>query len=360
MIMQTQPTFTGSEQEAMNQYLQSGGWLTEHKKTKEFEAEVAAFLGVEHCIAVTSGTSALMAAFAAIPRTKEEQFIVVPDMTMIATANAATFVGLTSFFVDVDAETGCMDVDTLLEAVDPIKDKVVGIAYVDFNGRSDGIHDIKDICWHNKWALIEDACQAFGSCSEQNIKLGTIGDVGCFSLSPHKIITTGQGGLIVTNKDSYASAIMKIKDFGRSAPGIDNHVELGINLKFTDLQAVIGLEQLKNIDWRISRKREIYERYWQHFRDIEKVYMAPLHKHETPWFIDIYVNNQKHMIEVLTENEIGCRPMYPQVSSQVPYEAVEENENSIAMSESGLWLPSHLGLSNKQIDEVCKVIKSVK
>jgi perosamine synthetase len=358
MILQTQPSFTGSEQDAMNQYLQSGGWLTEHKKTREFEGAIADFLGIDHCIAVPNGTAALMAAYSVIPRKEKEKYIIVPDMTMIATANAASFVGLTPFFVDVSADTGCMDADQVMNAVEPIADQVVGVAYVDFNGRSDGLHDIKELCCARKWALIEDACQAFGSFSEHNVKLGTVGDIGCFSLSPHKIITTGQGGLIVTNNASYAKRLRQLKDFGRAAPGVDDHVAMGINLKFTDLQAVIGLEQIKNIEWRMARKKEIYERYRQHFREVPYVSMPPLSSHETPWFIDVYVNDPAHTATVLEENDIGCRPMYPQVSTQAPYEVHEENENSAELSRSGLWLPSYLELTNQQIDTVCKVLKS--
>jgi perosamine synthetase len=172
---------------------------------------------------------------------------------MIATANAVRFIGAEPKFVDIDCETLCLDVDKTHEALD---NSVTAIIHVALNGRSSDVKSLKGIV-----PVIEDSCQAFGSYCD-GYPSGTIGEIGVYSLSPHKIITTGQGGIVVTNDFMLYERIKRLKDFGRCYSEDDETVHFGINSKFTDFQAVIGIEQIKRIKQRISRKCEIYDRYF--------------------------------------------------------------------------------------------------
>ncbi len=128
------------------------------------------------------------------------------------------------------------------------------------NGRGKYIKEFVKFCKENELYLIEDAAQSFGSKVDGQF-LGTLGDIGSFSFSPHKIITTGQGGALVTNDEKLHEKIERLKDFGRLQGGADIHDYFGINSKFTDIQAVIGIEQIKKLKERIKRKKEIYLQY---------------------------------------------------------------------------------------------------
>jgi perosamine synthetase len=207
--------------------------------------------------------------------------------------------------------------------------------------------------------LIEDACQAFGSKWNEKF-LGTWGDIGVFSFSPHKIITTGQGGAIVTNNDEVYERIKKLKDFCRIKPGVDIHTGIGFNFKFTDLQAVIGIEQLKMIEFRIKRKKEIYEKYMDGLSEVEFIQFLPEYLSQTvPWFVDIITETPRDkIISYLKENGIGSRPFYPAIHSQEPYRECKGTFNiSSAIALRGLWLPSSIGLKDEEIKQIINVIE---
>lgn len=363
MIEQTKPLLGETEQKAVAEYLKSGGWLTEFKKTREFEEVLAGFLGVKHCILVPSGTVALALACMVFANAKNKK-VLVPNMSMIATANAVLLAGMEVELCDISLQDGCMDYGSLIRY--SAREDIAGIMHVSFNGRATGLDLVKNECKKNGWFFIEDACQAFGS--QCNLKpLGTFGDIGCFSLSPHKIITTGQGGFLVTNNDFHAGKIRHLKDFGRRKPGIDDHIDLGFNFKFTDLQAVIGLAQMETINWRIDRKKEIYDRYYVNLADVENLKMFERLEEQVPWFIDLYVDVdmqpnyvKEHIIADLNKNKIGYRPMYPPIHTQAPYRAWGSYPASEQISRDGLWLPSHLELTDEEIDQICDVIKGEK
>jgi perosamine synthetase len=360
MIEQTKPLIGEKEQKAVEEYLKSGGWLTEFKKTKELEEQIAAFLGVKHCILVPSGTVALTLA-CMVFATDNKDIVVVPDMTMIATANAALLAGMNVTFCDINKPWLCLDFCKLANMVHS-NPNISGIIYVDFNGRAAQLRQIQQLCRDHNLFFIEDACQAFGSKFDGEY-LGTFGDIGCFSLSPHKIITTGQGGFLVTNNDFYATRLRHLKDFGRRASGVDDHIDLGFNFKFTDLQAVVGLVQLETIRWRLGRKKQIYDRYYNKLNNNKNFTMIKREDETVPWFVDLYIDGtiqpnymKEHIIAALGRNKIGYRNMYPPLHTQAPYRTWVSCPVSEEISRDGLWLPTHLDLTDEQIDKICDCI----
>lgn len=363
MIEQTKPLLGETEQKAVAEYLKSGGWLTEFKKTREFEEALAGFLGVKHCILVPSGTVALALACMVFANAKNKK-VLVPNMSMIATANAVLLAGMEVELCDVSLHDGCMDYGSLIRY--SAREDIAGIIHVSFNGRGKDLYLLKDECKRHGWFFIEDACQSFGSRRNKQ-HLGTFGDIGCFSLSPHKIITTGQGGFLVTNNDFHAGKIRHLKDFGRRKPGIDDHIDLGFNFKFTDLQSVIGLAQMETIGWRIDRKKEIYDKYYANLADVENLEMFECSEEQVPWFIDLYVREdsphgylKERIITALNKNKIGYRPMYPPIHTQAPYRAWGSYPISEQINREGLWLPSHLELTDEEVISICEIIKSEK
>ena len=168
--------------------------------------------------------------------------VIVPNYTMIATVNAVKFLGLKPVIVDIDKNTFTLNLEIVKKCV---TNKTKCILHVSLNNRYVNMDELVEYCKVNNYYLIEDAAQSLG-CRINGKNLGTFGDIGCYSLSSPKIISTGQGGILVTNNDKLANKIKMIKNFGRKESGKDDFITFGVNLKYTDIQAVIGIEQLKN------------------------------------------------------------------------------------------------------------------
>lgn len=210
--------------------------------------------------------------------------------------------------------------------------------------------------------LVEDAAQSLGSkCGEKH--LGTFGDVGSLSFSVPKIITTGQGGALLTDSEELYRNIAMIKDFGRTKSGVDYHEVMGFNFKFTDIQAIIGIEQMKKLDWRVKRKKEIYKLYTDLLNGLEKAEFIETNLRDTaPWFIDIMIKGgrsvRERLASALDRDGIGTRPFYPAIHTQPPYSVVKGDfKNAEYVSESGLWLPSSSFLSDEDVERVCQAIR---
>ena len=176
-----------------------------------------------------------------------------------------------------------------------------------------------------------------------------------------KIITTGQGGMILTNDDNLAYKIRQIKDFGRASGGLDIHDTIGYNFKFTDLQATLGLSQFSQLSARIKRKREIYEIYNHFLSGIDPVQLKLLPNdinYTTPWFYEILVENRNELKKHLKNFNIGTRDMYPPINKQAAYNQNEFFPVSENIGEKGLWLPSFVQLTDEDVAFICKQIIS--
>jgi len=213
-IPQMEPWFDEKEADALHKYVLSGGWGTEFSQTEKFEQLLRDYTGAKHCIVTTSGTVTLTLALLAAG-VKEHDEVIVPDLTMIATPNSAKLIGAVPILVDVDNKTLNIDIAKVEAAITP---KTKAVIHVSYNGRCNHIYDLKDFCSLNNIYLIEDAAQSLGSFYRSS-HLGTIGDIGSLSFSSPKVITTGQGGALLTNHAELALKLRKLKDFGRRSGG---------------------------------------------------------------------------------------------------------------------------------------------
>jgi len=354
-IHQVEPYIAEPEIKAMNDYLRSGGWLTEFRKTEEFERMLADFLGVKYAVVVTSGTVALYLSMLAAEIGPSDS-VMVPDYTMIASANSVKWAGADVVSCDIEKDTLCLDLNCLT-----LKENTRALMYVDINGRSGNMEEVVNFCKENKLYLIEDACQALGS-KWNNKFLGTFGDMGVFSFTPHKIITAGQGGAVVTDNEDLYNRVKKLKDFCRITPGVDVHSDIGYNFKFTDLQAVIALEQLKTIDYRIKRKKQVYGEYMELLSDVDCAEFLPMDLEQSvPWFIDMLLKDKSRdeLVLHLKKNGIGSRPFYPPIHSQKPYSYPQGNfDITVDIASRGIWLPSSISLNSEDIKRICDSIKA--
>lgn len=352
-----QPWIDQEERKAMTEYLKGGGWLMEFKKTEEFEEMIAQFTGAKFASVVSNGTVSLFVALKALGIGNADE-VLVPNYSMIASANAVILVGAKPILIDVYKDNLCIDLNLAQKA---ISKKTKALMFVSINGRSPDMSKVVSFCRKNNLYLIEDAAQSLGSKWEEK-HLGTFGEIGSFSFSAPKVITTGQGGALVTNSDDLIKKIRQVKDFGRLKSGVDEHIVLGYNFKFTDLQAVIGIEQMKKLSFRVNRKKEIYELYRKTLSSIPQIHFIPTDLENTsPWLIDILAERRDGLITYLLNNQIGSRKFYPPIHTQAPYNKWQEYQNSHfpiseEISANGLSLPSASFLTDQTILRICKVI----
>ncbi|RME96562.1 MAG: DegT/DnrJ/EryC1/StrS family aminotransferase [Verrucomicrobia bacterium] len=355
-IPQVEPWLSGTEAEALARYLAGGGWLTEFRQTRAFEEAIARAAGVPHAVCVTSGTVALCLALQAAGIGPGDR-VLVPDYTMIATINAVLWCGAEPVLCDIDPETLCADLRSLTPPPG-----CRALMYVEINGRAGDLDGALEFCRRHGLVLIEDAAQAMGS-RHRGRPLGGFGRAGIYSFTPHKIITTGQGGAVVTADAGLAARVRQLKDFHRTAPGIDEHDGIGYNFKFTDLQAVVGLEQIRRLEERIERKKAVYRRYQEGLDGLEPVRLIPTDlEQNAPWFVEILLPDRATrdaLQEHLRARGIGSRPFYPPIHTQPSHRqyAVAPLPVSADIAPRGLWLPSSMGLTDEQIDRVCRAVR---
>lgn len=354
-INQMEPWFGIEEQDALNAYMGEGGWITEFKKTFEFQDLIKEYTGAKHCFVVNNGTISLtLMAMAAGLLAGDE--VLVPNYSMIATPNSVKLFGAEPKFVDVDRQTLCISLE---EIKSHVTEKTRAVFLMNANGRYPAeIDEIVSFCNNNNLILLEDSAQALGSFYPDGMHQGRKGIAGSFSFSAPKIISTGQGGAIITDDDEVAMNISRLKDFGRSGGGNDVHATIGFNFKFTDIQAVIGITQMAKLKWRVVRMKEIYSRYMNNLAEIQEVcFFNQDLQNTTPWFIDVKVERRGELMQWLRDCNIGTRVMYPPINKQAAYNVQGEHLVSTEIGEKGLWLPSSSRLSNEQIDYICDRIK---
>jgi perosamine synthetase len=356
-IPQMIPWFGDEEADAVSAYMRSGGWITEFQQTERFEAMLATYTGSKHCIVTNNGTISLtLAAIAAGIVAGDE--VIVPNYTQIATPNSVLMIGANPVFVDVEPETLCMDVELARAAITP---KTRAISLVSANGRypKAGIKAFEALCAEHGLVLIEDSAQALGSFYPDGRHIGTVGAIGSFSFSVPKIITTGQGGALVTNDDALAATLRKLKDFGRSGGGNDIHDMIGYNFKFTDIQAAIGIEQMKKLPERVDMKKAMYARYREGLSGIDGLTLFDQDQSLCPpWFIDVLARDRDALQVHLKSAGVGSRVMYPPINAQKAYARPGSFPVSERVGAEGLWLPSSAQLSANEIDRVCAAIRS--
>lgn len=350
-----EPWFGREEKKAIIDYLDEDGWMTEFKRTQLFEQMIAEYTKVKHCVVVNNGTVSLTLAALAVG-VKAGDEVIVPNYTMIATPNSVLLFGAKPVFVDVERATLCLDIQKVKKA---ITKKTKAIMLVSSNGRypASGIEAFVRLCKQHNLILIEDSAQSLGSHYPDGRHIGSVGAVGSFSFSAPKVVSTGQGGALITNDDDIARRLRKLKDFGRTSGGTDLHDSIGYNFKFTELQACLGIEQMKKLAWRVKRKKEIYRLYKKLLRGIKEIsFFEQDLVHTTPWFIDVLVERREALMKFLKENGVGTRLMYPPINKQQAYRYKGEYPVSNLVGEKGLWLPSASQLTDREVRRVCAAI----
>jgi perosamine synthetase len=349
------PELAGTELEHLQAVLDSK-YLNDGEVARRFERQFADVVGVPYAVAVTSGTAALFMGLAACGVGQGDE-VLVPDMTFIATANAVRLAGATPVLVDVDRATLTMDPDAAERA---ITKRTKAIVPVHVTGRAGTLSRILELATSRGLAVVEDAAEAFlsrhaGRC------LGTLGTAGCFSFSPAKTITTGQGGMVVTSDPEMHTRLRQLKDQGRAVTGTggdDIHAVVGYNFKLTNLQAAIGLAQLPRAAERIARMREIQRIYRSELSSLRGITVLPFASDEVPQWTDVLIEERDRVAAELREQGMQSRNFWFPVHTQAPYRLSDDRfPNATWASPRALWLPSAYTLTDEDVHSVCAAIQ---
>lgn len=345
-----EPWFSASYAEAVREQILSG-WVGPGPATSELASAIADYAGSNHCLLTTSGTVALMVAAKALGLKAGDE-ILVPAYGVISTINAFASLGLCPRLVDIERSTGCMSPADLS---DRIGSQTRAVCFVNFSGYTgENLLHIAEICQQKGIPLIEDAACAFGQRFQGRLA-GTFGTIGIFSFSVPKIITTGQGGAVVTDSAEYFEAATRYVDHGGSNWRKTNLVcQVGTNLRYNDILASFGLVQFKNIGERLARKRQV-------FRVLEnslgrRIFHvtgenAPLHN-------IVFTPERERLCNFLSDRGIQAIEQYRTICEHPPFAGLREQgyPNADFWTQMALYLPFGLALDIEDAQRIAAAI----
>ncbi len=259
------------------------GWVTQGPKVSEFEENFAKYTGAKYAVAVSNCTTALHLAMIVAQITENDE-VICPSMSYIATANCIRYVGAKAVFVEVNADYN-IDIEDVKRKITP---KTKAILIVHQVGMPADIAAFQALCKEKNLILIEDAACAAGSAYKGN-KIGFHSDLVCFSFHPRKVITTGDGGMITTSNSAYYERMKLLRQHGMAINDqirhnstqvlITDHLELGYNYRMTDIQAAVGIKQLEKLDWIVTERRKIAFKYHEALKNFDFLHL-PIEKED--------------------------------------------------------------------------------
>ncbi|MHA7117639.1 DegT/DnrJ/EryC1/StrS family aminotransferase [Aerococcus viridans] len=329
----------------------------------KFEEELASMVGIENALALDSGTSAIHLALKAAG-VGEGDVVFCQTLTFSATANPIRYEKAIPVFIDSERDTWNMDPEMLEQAFEKYTPKAVVVVHL--YGVSSKIDQIKEICDRHSVALIEDAAESLGT-TFNGQWTGTFGDYGIYSFNGNKIITTSGGGMLVSNHKNGVEKARYWATQAREAVLHYEHKDIGYNYRLSNISAGIGRGQLKVLSDRIEKKRSIYHRYKDAFKDIDEIEMLPEHDYERAnyWLSAFQIHSEKItpkiIIDALNKANIESRPVWKPMHMQPVFEEYDFIGSNIAQSlyENGVCLPSDSKVTEEQQDRVIDVIKGL-
>lgn len=343
----------------------ASGWLIFGPETEAFEKEFAAMLGVRHAIAVNSGSSALLVAMAAAGIRAGDE-IVVPDMTFVSTASAGLFLGALPVFTDITLDDYGMDPESLERC---ITKKTRAILPVHFAGQTARMKEILQIARAHNLLVIEDAAESHLA-KYDGIYSGALGALGIFSFTPSKPMTTGEGGMVVTNDDALAERCRLVRNFGDTDKFKWDF--LGFNFRMPEVMGAIGRIQLKKLEESVRRRRAIARRYSEAFKSLKGL-VTPFVRNEEDHNFQLYTLriepraftlNRDGWIRALQERGVSARLYYPTLHNQGVFRGITrtadaEAPNACLYAQTAFSLPIYPTLIEAEQNLVIQAVLEV-
>jgi len=375
MIPVNEPVVGEREEIYMKECLDTGWISSAGRFIGEFETAWSAYCGVEHGIAVCNGTLALQLALRAIELEPGDE-VIMPSFTIISCVLGVLYNNAVPVLVDSDPVTWCIDVDQI-EA--KITDRTKAIMPVHIYGHPVDMDRVHELAKVHGLVVIEDAAEAHGAeylthrgdHQEHWVRVGGLGDLSTFSFYANKLITTGEGGMVLTNDSSMAERLRSLRNLSFRTDRRFKHTELGHNFRMTNMQAAVGLGQAERIDEIVKRKRWMGTSYSERLTGVPGLRLPV----EQPWAKSVYWMyaveleesagiDASEFAEMLLEREVQTRPFFvgmhdqPVLRDRGLFEG-EQFPVADRISRQGLYLPSGIALSESQLGQVCEAVREV-
>jgi perosamine synthetase len=360
----SQPDIARSDIEAVIEVLQTPT-LSIGPKIEEFELRCARLCGRRHGVGVSSGTAGLHAMMIAAGIKPGDEVITTP-FSFVASTNCILYVGAKPVFADIDPQTLNLDPDKAAAVITP---RTKAIVAVEAFGNPGGMIELEQVAQKNELILIEDACEGFGG-QFSNRPIGSFGRAACFAFYPNKQITTGEGGMIVTDDDNFAELCRSLRNQGREGMNWLAHARLGYNYRLSEINAALGIAQISRLEEILENRRRVAHRYMQRLMTNRYLILPTLlDKTHMSWFVFVVRLNdlfepgdRDQIIRDLRVEGIGCSNYFPPIHLQ-PYiqEMVGTKTGDMPVCEyvsaRTLALPFFTRMTERQIDRVCDVLE---
>ncbi len=366
MIPVNRPIVTSKDAKSVYKSIKDGWISSNGPQVKIFENKFKKFIGKKYGSAVSSGTAALEIALKCINIKKNDE-VIIPNFTIISNALAVIKQNAIPIPIDCDLKTWNMDINLFEKS---ITKKTKAVIATHIYGYPLEMDKIKKICRKKKIFLIEDAAEMIGHKFNRKY-CGFYGDISVFSFYANKHITTGEGGMLLTDNKQFYLKIEKLKNLCFGKINRYNHDDIGWNYRFTNLQAAIGISQLKRINSIIKRKKKIGKDYYEKIVKNKYIYIqSPNYNNlqNVYWVVGILIKNkkmtaselQKKLLKKGIDTRLFFWPMNKQtILKRMKYKFKKNYKNSEYLSKYGLYLPSGLGITNKEINFVAKSINNI-
>ena len=364
MIPVAEPSLGEEELKNVVEAVKSGWISSKGKFIEEFEQNFSSYCDRKYGVATSNGTVALHLALKALGIGKGDE-VIVPDLTFVAVANTVTYCNAKPVFVDSHPDYWCINPRKIEEKITTRTKAIIPVHLYGHPCDMDAIMDVEED--HNLY-IVEDAAEAHGA-EYKGKKVGSFGVVSCFSFYGNKIITTGEGGMCLTNDEELAEKMRILRDHGMNPNKRYWYDIIGFNYRITNLQAAIGVAQLKKLDRFVEKKRKIARSYSEELKDLEGKELVTLHP-EMPWAKCVYWMycilvedkfgmGRDELIKNLEEKGIDTRPFFYPVHVMPPYKNNERFPVAEEIAKKGINLPSGVSLKEEVIKLVCGAIEDI-
>lgn len=356
-----QPQLNGNEYNyLMDAFLST--WISSTGKyVTQFEACFSKYCGLQYGVATSNGTTALHLALTALGIGKGDE-VIVPDITFAATINAVIYTGAIPVIVDIESDSWCIDPNKIEKAITP-RTKV--IIPVHIYGQPCDMGRICDIAQKHNVYIVEDCAEAHGA-EWNHRKVGSFGIISCFSFFGNKVITTGEGGMCITNSKELNDKMRILRDHGMSRDRKYYHEVVGFNYRMTNMQAAIGVAQLEHIDKILEWRAELEEKYRIMFDKVQGIQLQKndyVDRKKITWLVSILIDDESKRDKILIklkENNVEARAFFIPLSEMDIYKDYATNcVNSKKISKGGLNLPTTFDIDETEIDRIIQIIQKV-
>ena len=358
------PALIGNERKYVLDCLETSWISSNGEYIGRFEKAFAEFCGTRSALACANGTVALHVALLGLGVQAGDE-VIVPSLTYVATANAVSYCGATPVLVDSEPVTWNMDPSQIDALITP---RTKGIIVVHLFGHPVDMDPVMEIAEQHGLFVLEDAAEAHGA-EYKGRRVGSIGHAATFSFYGNKIITTGEGGMVVTNDDALAARVRQLKGQGMQPGSRYWFPVVGYNYRMTNIEAAIGLAQLEDIDWHLARRRENAEWYFEFLKDCDRVRLQP----EMPWARNVYWINsvvldesvplgRDEVMEALADQGIESRPFFYPMHVLPIYQGIAGPAGypvADALSSRGINLPSSANLTREDVRYVSECLTAI-